>query len=278
MEGAKQKIPPALQKIKEQIRSSEAPATKRDPGNRKTPKASESKSEWDDENTSRGEGVPPWKQKRQNESSRDDRPSQPEHQWEDRSESGEGGKAGQRLNKARSSNSGWRDGPRHEFKDDSTPAAPSTLQHQNDEQESKKRETVRKTEAGSESQETAVEGREDWQVKSRGTGRRPTGGRGKEHGHEDRYTSSPMQQHEESGSRSERPPWSKPSLDGHNESRRMGNARSQASNNDQLGSWSERKADGNETGNSKGGQSDANTKKPKVNTGEKVLRSTRMKN
>merc|ERR1712060_497719 len=136
MEGAKQKIPPALQKIKEQIRSSEAPAAKRDPGNRKTPKASESKSEWDDENTSRGEGVPPWKQKRQNESSRDDRPSQPEHQWEDRSESGEGGKAGQRLNK-RSSNSGWRDGPRHEFKDDSTPAAPSTLQHQNEEQESK---------------------------------------------------------------------------------------------------------------------------------------------
>merc|ERR1712050_559997 len=111
------------------------------------------------------------------------------------------------------------------------------------------------------SQETVLESREGWQIKSRGpNSRRTVGGRGKE---ESRYTSSPGQQHEESGSRSERPPWSDPNLvDGQNESRRMGNTRGQPSNNDQMGSWSERKTDGNEAGNSKGGQSDGNTKKP----------------
>lgn len=64
MDGAKQQIPAALQKLKDQVRSEGA--SKRDSGNRRTPKGGEGRAEVDDEAArgERGEKVPPWKERR----------------------------------------------------------------------------------------------------------------------------------------------------------------------------------------------------------------------
>jgi len=62
MDGARQKIPPALQKLKEQIKS-ESSGAKRDQGNRRTPKNSEFKAEQEEDN-SHWDNLHPWKQKK----------------------------------------------------------------------------------------------------------------------------------------------------------------------------------------------------------------------
>jgi len=276
MEGAKQKIPPALQKIKDQIRSSEPPPAKRDPGNRKPSRAAEAAPEWEEDGAPRGDGAPPWKSKRQGEGGRDERPG--EHQWDDhRGEGGEAGRAGARTSKAKPSSAGWRDGGQRggdHGRDDSTPAASSTHQqqhHHGEEYQGRRPDPAARKASDLSSDPPEAGGpeghqQEGWQVKqARGSNKRLTSGRG--------HAGAPAQSSD--GSRAERPPWSDSAADSQGDIRRTGTRGSDQA----TGSRSERRSDGSESWSSRGGPSEGRkTPKHRGDRGDVAAGSTGVKN
>jgi len=251
MEGAKQQIPAPLQKLKDQIRSEGS--SRRDAGNRRTPKSSETRSELDDDSAARGdrgERVPPWKEKRggasQGDGLREDR-MQAEHLWGD--EGSDGVRGGHKASKSRPSGASWREGRREESKEEPGQGGAAPAPRQADEQ-SRRREPTRR-EAVAEPQEAGPEGRDGWQ-KSRGpNSRRSQAGRSRDGAGDERAANATLQQVEEPGPRTERPPWFDASTaDGHSEPRRQILVRGQQSSNEQSASRRpERRTDSGEASN-----------------------------
>mmetsp|Transcript_60874 Transcript_60874/g.188480 ORF Transcript_60874/g.188480 Transcript_60874/m.188480 type:complete len:914 (+) Transcript_60874:203-2944(+) len=229
MEGAKQQVPAALQKLKDQVRSEGA--GKREPGSRRTPKGGEPRQEVEEEAAprgERGERVPPWKERRsgapQGDGARDDRPPPSDHQWEDvwsRDEAGEGGRSGFRSGRSKPSGASWRDGRRDECRDEAGHGTPAAGARQGEEPQLRRRDTARRPEVAADQHDG-----EGWQ-KTRGANGRRAGGRGRDGGGEEKAT-------DDSGPRAERPPWFEPNVaESHEPPRRQILLRSQSSPNEQ---------------------------------------------
>lgn len=143
MEGAKQKVPPALQKLKDAIKP-EAPSGGRTPGGKGgrpkgEGKGSDSKGgaeprfDADDEPARGSEGVPPWKSRKGGKPDGEGR-EEAQGDWEDRGHGerdrarteGDLRGASRGKGKGAKSDSSWREGRREEFRDEARREDPST--------------------------------------------------------------------------------------------------------------------------------------------------------